>query len=208
VPSAKGAGLDLTYTLYNPASPDFAPAVSAASKKSADAILIVGTEGTCTNAIKTAKQLGWSKNIVAVNCSQFINDLGSQAEGVYTLQYLLTARAKPSAPVAKQDQIQLYVDQMRAGGAEDKIDSYATYGFASIMTIAEVLKGVSGDVTAATAKPVVATYKGDVFLEGPVDCSARPMPGGSCGTTGVALRVNPDGSQEVVTGDFLDLTKV
>jgi branched-chain amino acid transport system substrate-binding protein len=208
IPSAKAAGLDLSYTLFNPASPDFAAAITAAKKKKrADAVYIAGAEGDCTNGIKTAKQLNFSGVIFGGSCSQFVKTLGSKAEGVYTLQYLLTAKTKDSAPADKKDQVQLYIDQMTAFGATDKIDTYATYGFASVMTLKDVLTGVTGEVTSATAKAALDAYKGDVFLSGPVDCTARPMPGGSCGTTIIALKVKADGSQEVLTGGFIDITQ-
>jgi ABC-type branched-subunit amino acid transport system substrate-binding protein len=207
VPSAKAAGLDLTYTLYNPASPDFAAAITAAKNKGADAIYIGATEGDCTNGVKTARQLNWRGLLLAGNCTQFIKALGSRAAGVYTLQYLLPASTLNSAPADKRTQIQLYVDQMKAAGAGDKIDSFAASGFAGIMTVADALKGVSGEVTATSVKPVIQSYKGDVFLAAPVDCSARPAPGGACGTTMIALKAKPDGTEEVLTGSFLDITK-
>ena len=187
--------------------PDFATAISAAKKKGADAIYLAGAEGDCTNGVKTAKQLGWDKTLFAGSCTQFLKTLGSQAAGVYTLQILLTADAKGTAPEAKKAQIQLYIDQMTAAGAKEKVNTFATEGFSNIMTVTEALKGVSGDVTAATAAPAIKAFKGDVFLGGQVDCSARPMPGGSCGTTIVALKAQADGTQEVLTGDFLDISK-
>lgn len=207
IPSAKTAGLDLGYTLYNPASPDFAAAVTAAKEKDADAIYFAGAEGDCTNGIKTARQLGWDKAIFAGSCTEFIKTLGPQAEGVYTQQYLLPANSRATAPKAKQAQIDLYVQQMTSAGAEGKIDSFATYGFADIMTLAEVLKGIEGEITAATAKSALASYKGDVFLGAPVDCSSRPLPKDSCGSSIASLKVLAGGKQEVLTGDFIDITK-
>jgi branched-chain amino acid transport system substrate-binding protein len=208
IPGAKAAGLDMSYSLYNPASPDFAAAISAVKKKGGDAIYLSGAEGDCTNGVKTARQLGWDKPLFAGFCTQFLKTLGSQAAGVYTTQYLLTADALGTAPETKKPQIQLYIDQMTAAGAKDKVNTFATEGFSDIMTITDALKGVSGDVTAATAGPVIKAYKGDVFLGASVDCAARPMPGGSCGTTLVALKAKADGTQEVLTGDFLDISKV
>jgi branched-chain amino acid transport system substrate-binding protein len=207
VPSAKAAGLDLSYTLNNPASPDFAAAVTAAKEKGADAIYFNGAEGDCTNGIKTARQLGWNKPIFAGSCTQFIKTLGAQAKGVYTQQYLLPAGSRDTAPKDKQKQIDLYVEQMNAAGAKDKVDSFATYGFADVMTLTDVLKGISGKITAATVKSALATYKGDVFLGAPVDCSARPLPKDSCGSSIVSLKVLAGGKQKVLTGGFLDITK-
>ncbi|WP_159074359.1 ABC transporter substrate-binding protein [Streptomyces dioscori] len=207
VPSAKAAGLDLSYTLYNPAAPDFAAAVTAAKGKGADAIYFAGAEGDCTNGIKTARQLGWNKPIFAGSCTQFIKTLGSQAEGVHTQQYLLPANSRDTAPEAKQRQIDLYVEQMTAAGAKDRIDSFAIYGFADVMTLTDVLKGISGRISPATVKSALTTYKGDVFLGAPVDCSARPLPKDSCGSSIASLMVLPGGQQKVITGDFINVTR-
>lgn len=207
IPSAKQAGLDLSVSFYNPASPDFAALITAAKKNGSDGLYILGTEADCTNAIKTAKQLQWSGVLFGGTCTQYAKTLGAQAAGVYTLNYLVPSTAVATAPASKKDQVQLYIDQMKAAGAADKAATPAMYGFSDIMTLADIFRGVTGDVTATTAATAVSTYKGDVFMAGPVDCSKRPMPGGACGTTFVALKTEADGSQSVVGGDFIDATK-
>jgi branched-chain amino acid transport system substrate-binding protein len=197
---AKSVGVAISYIYYNPGSPDFAAAVTAAKqKKRTDGLLVVGSEGGCTSFVKTAKQLNWGKVLLAGTCSEFARELGSQAAGVYSVSFLLSAASKATAPGAKQDQVQLYLDQMKASGAQDKAASnYAVLGFADVMTVADALKSTSGDVTAASAKTALSTYKGDVFLGLPTDCSARPSPGGSCGTGFWGLKANADGTQTVV----------
>ena len=197
---AKSVGVAISYIYYNPGSPDFAASVTAAKqKKKTDGLLVVGSEGGCTSFVKSAKQLNWDKVLLAGTCSEFAKTLGSQAAGVYSVSFLLSAAAKATAPGAKRDQVQLYVDQMKAAGAQDKVASnYAVIGFADVMTLADALKTTTGDVTAATAKAAVSTYKGDVFLGLPTDCSARPSPGGSCGTGFWGLKANADGTQTVV----------
>jgi branched-chain amino acid transport system substrate-binding protein len=207
VPSAKAAGLALSYSFYNPASPDFAASITAAKQKGADGLYILGTEADCTNGIKTAKQLGWSGVLFGGTCTQYAKVLGPQAQGVYTLNYLIPSTAAATAPASKKAQVQLYVDQMKAANAADKAATPAMYGFSDVMTIADVLRSITGDITTATAAPAIASYKGDVFLGGPVDCSRRPIPGGACGTTFVALQTEADGTQSVVGGDFIDATK-
>ena len=207
IPSAKAAGLDLSYTAYNPASPDWAAAVTAAKKNDADGIFINGSEADCTNAIKTAKQLAFDGVIFSGTCTQYAKTLGAQAEGVYSLNFLVPATAEATAPAAKKQQIALYSEAMRAAGAEDKITTPANNGFSAVYTVAEMLGKVTGEVTAATAGTAIATYVGDVFLATPVDCTKRPVPGGACGTSFWGLQTKADGTQEVLTGDFIDASK-
>lgn len=205
LPGAKAAGLDMTALYYNPASPDFAAAVTAAKKQGADAIYLSGDETACTNGVKTARQLGWDQTFVAGTCTQFIKAVGSQAEGVNTISFVLPPGARESAPAPKQEQIDIYLEGMEAAGAADKANSLATYGFATVMTAAEALKKVTGELTAATAAPALLGYQGDVFLGGTVDCTKRPIPGAFCGTQLAGLEVNEDGTQELLGGDFLDI---
>lgn len=208
LPSAKAAGVDLSYILYNPAAPDFAAAVTAAKNKGNDGLYVLGSEGDCATFIRTAKQLGWHKVLFGGTCTQYAHTLGSQAADVYTLSWLVPAGAKATAPPAKQEQVQLYIDQMKASGAQaDTGSSYAAFGFSDVITLSDALKAAPADPTVATAQAAVTKYKGDVFLGVPVDCSARPVPGGSCGTGFYALKTNGDGSQTVLDGTYLDATK-
>jgi branched-chain amino acid transport system substrate-binding protein len=207
IPSAKAAGLDLSVTFYNPAAPDFAAAITAAKKKGADGLYILGTEADCTNGVKTAKQLQWTGILFGGTCTQYAKVLGAKAAGVYTLNFQIPSTAIASAPAAKKDQVQLYIDQLKAAGAADKAASPAMYGFSDVMTISDMLRKVSGEVTVANAATAISTYAGDVFMAAPVDCTKRPVPGGSCGTNFVALKTEADGTQSVVSGDFIDATK-
>jgi branched-chain amino acid transport system substrate-binding protein len=207
IPSAKAAGLELSYIAYNPASPDFAAAITAAMKKNADGIFINGGEAECTNGLKTAKQLGFKGVLFSGTCTQYAKTLGAQAAGIYSLNFLVPSTAAKTAPATKQEQLTLYTDAMKAAGAEDKITSPANVGFSTVMTAADMLRKVTGEVTAATATTAISTYAGDVFLASPIDCTKRPVPGGSCGTSFLALQTEADGTQTVVSGDFIDATK-
>ncbi len=205
VPAAKASGIDLSYILYNAASPDFAAAITAAKKKGSDGLYVLGSEGDCTNFVKTAKQLGWDKILFGGTCTEYVKALGAQAADVYTLSFLIPVQAIKTAPAAKQAEIELYRDQMKASGAEGKTDSsYAAIGFSDLMTLSRALTTVSGDITTATAKPAIKAFKGDVFLGGAVDCANRPAPGGTCGHFFAGLKTNADGTQDVVGGDFID----
>ncbi|MCU1595388.1 MAG: hypothetical protein JWO12_2780 [Frankiales bacterium] len=205
VPAAKASGLDLSYILYNAASPDFAAAVTAAKKKGSDALYVLGSEGDCTNFVKTAKQLGWDKILFGGTCTEYVKALGAQAADVYTLSFLVPAQAIATAPAAKKPEVQLYIDQMKASGASDKTNSsYAEIGFSDLMTLSKALTTVTGEVTAATAKPAIKAFTGDVFLGGAVNCATRPAPGGTCGHLFVGLKTNANGTQDVVGGDFID----
>lgn len=210
VAAAAGAmGMEASLTAYNPGSPNFAAAVTAAKAKGADAIYISGNEAACTNGVKTARQLGYKGNLFVVNCTEFTAELGEVAEGVVSLAVLVPPTAQDTAPAKTQADIDIYKEAMTRDGAEDGIDSFAIYGFSDVITFASALDGQSGDITAAVASSAVKGFQGDVFLgQSGVDCTQRPVPeGGSCGTQMAQLEADGKGGFELVGGSFLDVTK-
>lgn len=210
VAAAAGAmGMEASLTAYNPGSPNFAAAVTAAKAKGADAIYISGNEAACTNGVKTARQLGYEGNLFVVNCTEFTAELGDVAKGVVSLAVLVPPTAQATAPAKTQEDIDTYKEAMTTDGAEGDIDSFAIYGFSDVITFASAIDGLSGDITAATASTAVKTFKGDVFLgQSGVDCTQRPVPdGGSCGTQMAQLEADGKGGFEMVGGSFFDVTK-
>lgn len=210
VAAAAGAmGMEASLTAYNPGSPNFAAAVTAAKAKGADAIYISGNEAACTNGVKTARQLGYKGNLFVVNCTEFTAELGEVAEGAVSLAVLVPPTAQDTAPAKTQADIDIYKEAMTRDGAEDGIDSFAIYGFSDVITFASALDGQSGDITAAVASSAVKGFQGDVFLgQSGVDCTQRPVPeGGSCGTQMAQLEADGKGGFELVGGSFLDVTK-
>ncbi|MFF1919762.1 ABC transporter substrate-binding protein [Streptomyces sp. NPDC058221] len=210
VGAAAGAmGMKASLTAYNPGSPNFAAAVTAAKAKGADAIYISGNEAACTNGVKTARQLGYKGHLFVVNCTDFASELGAVAKGVISLAVLVPPTAEATAPAKTKQDIDTYKKAMKADGSAAAIDSFAIYGFSDVTTFAEAVKGLSGEVTAATAGTAVKGFKGDVFLgQSGVDCTRRPVPdGGSCGTRMAQLEADGKGGFEMVGGSFFDVTK-
>ncbi|MCX4234774.1 hypothetical protein [Streptomyces ortus] len=84
---------------------------------------------------------------------------GRGSMGVYTQQCLLPANFRDAAPKTKQAQINLYVKQTTSAAVKDKIDSFATYGFADIMTLTRRTQGHH--------RQDHRRHGGDVFLGAP-----------------------------------------
>lgn len=205
--AADALGMKASLTAYSPGSPNFAAAVSAAQAQGADAIYLSGNEAACTNGVSTARSLGFDGSIFVVNCTEYAAELGETAEGVVALAALVPPSAEGTAPERTKKDIAVYRAAMDADGADGDSDSFAIYGFSSVMTLAGVLRSLSGPITAQTVSPAVKSFKGDVFLgQAGVDCARRPVPnGGSCGTEMAQLEANGHGGFDMVSGSFFDV---
>jgi len=207
IPSYHAAGMDAVYTTFEMAAPDFSSAVTSAQAAHADTIAILGFDSDCTNLIKTARTLGYSGQIFASYCTKFATALGSQAKNVLSFGYVVPAGARATAPVATQHDIDVYEKAMKAAGKSSDVGSFAAYGFSAVMTLASALDPISGEVTAASAKPALDGFKGNVFMGQPnINCAQRPSPGGSCGTAIAVLKTNDSGNETLVNRDFLPVS--
>ncbi|EME18533.1 ABC transporter substrate-binding protein [Rhodococcus triatomae] len=205
--AAQALGMTASLTAYNPGSPNFAAAVSAAQAKGADSIYLSGNEAACTNGVRNARSLGFDGSIFVVNCTDYASELGETAKGVVALAALVPPSAEPTAPDRTKEDIATYRAAMDSDGADGDADSFAIYGFSSVMTVSDVLRSVDGPITAQTASPAVKAFKGDVFLgQAGVDCTQRPVPnGGSCGTEMARLEANGNGGFDMMSSSFFDV---
>lgn len=208
--AANKAGVKTSLTLVAPANPDVTAAVTAAKAQHADMLDLNFQENDCTNAIRTAKSLGWTGKIYAGSCSQFIDTLGAQAAGTYAGQYLFPPAAKAAAAAYDpqlKDEFDTYETAMKAGGQEAYIKSaFAAYGFSTLMTFANIVKGIPGEPTQAAINAAMASFKGHQVLGLQQDCTAKIAPGGACGRYFLPLQVQADGTMTLVGGKPLDVS--
>ncbi|MFI5958941.1 ABC transporter substrate-binding protein [Cryptosporangium sp. NPDC051539] len=202
-------GVQISLSLVAPANPDVTAAVTAAKAKGADALIFSLSENDCTNAVRTAKSLGWSGVLWAGSCTQFLRQLGPQAAGVYTSSTLFPYSSRASAekydPRLESDFSQ-YEAVTKAAGLDQHLDSnYVAYGYSTVMTFADVLKGISGEITQASVNQALSTFRGREVLGTPLDCTAKLQPGGACGRYYIALQVQADGTQTLIGDKPIDL---
>lgn len=210
--SGERVGVQSSLTLVSPVNPDFTAAVNAAKAKHADLLYLAFQENDCTNAVRTARTLGWTGKIFAGACTQFVKKLGPQATGVYTAQYVFPYAARESAGVYDSQltgEFAIYKDALEAADENDLLESgYGVYGFSTVMTFANIVKGMNGEVTQTTINTALASFKGHEFLGTPQDCTAKILPGGACGRYYIQLQVQADGTQTLVNGKPFDLASV
>ncbi|AHH19844.1 putative ABC transporter, substrate-binding protein [Nocardia nova SH22a] len=201
--AAAAIGVDSVLITVSPTSPDFNTAIASAKSRHADAIYLVMAENQCTQAVRTIEQSGFDGTVSAGVCQQFVEDLGAQAKGVYTTQYLFPYNSLASITAPNKADVELYGRTMTEAGLGDDLNSFAPLGFSGIMTLANILKGVQGDLTPQAIAQALGSFRGTAFMGGPVDCAARTeASGGGCGAGMALVRANGDGTQTVVDGQF------
>jgi branched-chain amino acid transport system substrate-binding protein len=208
--SVNGAGMSASLSPVAAANPDVTAAINAAKAKDADTLYFLFAENDCTNAIRTARQLGWDGKIFAGTCSKFIEDLGEQAAGVYTQGNAFSFRSRESAieviPGLKPE-FNVYESAAKANAPEYLTSNNALFGFSVVMTFAEAARTITGTLDQASIGKALAAYHGRQFLGTEQDCSTKPVPGAACGSELVILEAQSDGTQRVVGGKPINLVE-
>lgn len=210
--AAAASDLQLTLSVVAPVNPDFTAAVNAARTTDADGLMFSFAENDCTNAVRTAKSMNWDGELAVGQCNQFVRDLGPQAAGVTSTVELFPFSARASAEKYDshlKEEFDEYEAAVQAAGAEEYLGyGYATWGYSTVMTFADILKGIDGDVTKTSAEHAIGAFKGRQVLGTPKDCRAKLMPGANCGRHLILLESHADGTQTLVGGKPLDLGAV
>lgn len=199
-------GIEAIVTTVAATNPDFTAVVDTAESAGAQSIMFSFGEADCTQAISSIKTAGYQGTVIAGPCSAFIDDLGEQAEGVYSLQAIVPYSAKDTVTdSAVKADLETYTRVLTAFGLKDDLSTNATWGYSSVMTFADALGSVKGPLTADAVRGAVSTFKGRSVLGGPVDCTAKLVPGSACGRTMALVRADGDETTTLVSGAPLDV---
>lgn len=165
-------------------------------------------EDGCTGLFQALRRQGYDDTILAGSCSQFIDDMGTDAAGIVTQPRLWVPLAKDSAPAEVQEQLDVFADSMDAVGYGDELSSRSIYTFAALVNIAEILSG-SEEITSAT---VTDTFKGlkdfSTFAGPTVTCDGQQWPGvaTTCNAQAIFFEVQEDGTlRSVEEAGYIDL---
>ena len=208
-PVAADYGIEATMATTAAGTADYTAVFTAAMTSDADAVMLNYQESGCTDAIRAARTIGYKGVIIAGDCQQFRKELGPMGAGVYTLAVLYPVDAKDSVESAETiKQLDTYSDAMAAAGLEDETDSFAQYGFSTVMTFADAARSIQGEVTPESLQEAISTFQGTVYMGGHVDCVKRPAPGAACADGMAVLQSNEDGGIDVVGGTFITLADI
>jgi branched-chain amino acid transport system substrate-binding protein len=177
LPLAKGLaaqdGMKLVPIGVSATSPDWTSAVASAQASNADAMWGILQEGDCTSLVRSARTAGFTGPISVGSCSAYFDTLGTQAANTLATWPFYFPQMRSEAPPAIQAQIDTYVQAMGADGHADIVNGYATASFSMMMTLAEVMKGISGSVTATSLLGALKTANVPGFMGPAITCGTK-----------------------------------
>ncbi|HET7735891.1 MAG TPA: ABC transporter substrate-binding protein [Nocardioidaceae bacterium] len=169
-------------------------------------------EDGCTSLFTALRQQGYDGDIYVGSCTEYVEEMSAQdAAGTLTIPRLWLPQAKEHAPAGIADQMDAFTEAMEAVGHGDNIESRAIYAFASVVTMAEALSTIEGDVTPETATQALKGLKRHQMFLGPdITCDGNQWPGlaTACAASSIFFTVQEDGSY--MPGDpngFVDIDK-
>ncbi|MFD3813015.1 ABC transporter substrate-binding protein [Rhodococcus sp. NPDC058639] len=210
MPIAEGMGIDVSVQ-YPPASGanlNVVAATQLADNPDMAGVIALPEDG-CTSLFQALRRQGYEDTILAGSCSQFIDDMGSDAAGIVTQPRLWVPLAKESAPAEVQEQLDVFADAMDAVGYGDELSSRSIYTFAAIVNIAQILSEHGGEITAGTVTDAFKAVKDFPSFAGPtVTCDGQQWPGvaTTCNAQAIFFEVQEDGTlRSVDESGYIDL---
>lgn len=196
IPMGKKVGLDVSgvYTDVDNINYQVLAATELADDPDVAGVIALPEEG-CTGLVSALRQSGFEGTIFAGSCSQFIEDLGSEASGAVVQPRLWVPLAYDHAPDEVKEGLDDFAEAMEAVGYEDEQSARSLYSFAGLVNVAEILNELDGDITAESAKKALMGLKDfDTFLGPTVTCDGKQWPGipGACSSQGIFFEVQDD----------------
>ncbi|MCE3554863.1 ABC transporter substrate-binding protein [Pseudonocardia sp. RS11V-5] len=210
MPAAKNLGMNVS-PLYAPGN-NMNFNVLAATELSSNpdvAGIIAMPEDGCTGLFKALRQQGYQGSLFAGSCSQFIAQMKQQAAGAIIQPRVWVPESKASAPAEVQKQLGDFDAAMQEIDRGDQQSARSLYSFAGMVNLANVLKGIQGDITPESITDAMKKVKDmPTFAGPPVTCDGKQWAGrpSSCSHQGIFFEVQPDGSMKPVDPNgFIDL---
>ena len=170
-----------------PATPDITPQATEVLNFKPDAIVFSGQGADCWNLVQGLGRLGWTPSAIPMVLSGACIDFtamkaaGDLAKGIY-LTGTQNSVLAPLAGLSGQQLADATTYQKKAAqyglSADNLFKGFAAQGFSTIMTMWQVAKTISGDVTGDSISKALAATDGSkpTFGGSPLDCSHAPKP--------------------------------
>jgi branched-chain amino acid transport system substrate-binding protein len=210
MPAAKNLGINVT-PLYAPgANSNFNVLAATELSTSPDvAGSIALPEDSCTGLFKALRQQGYKDTIFAGSCSQFIAALGPDAAGAVIQPRVWVPASKANAPAEVQQQLEDFATSMEEIDRADQQSARSLYSFAGMVNLANVLKGIQGEINPDTVTTAMKAVKDMPTFAGPkVTCDGQQWANrpASCSHQAIFFEVQADGSMKPVDPKgFIDL---
>ena len=210
MPAAKNLGMNVT-PLYVPGNKMNFNVIAATELSTSPDVagIIALTEDDCTGLFKALRAQGYHGPIFAGSCSQFIEQMGPDAAGAIVQPRVWVPAAKANAPADVQRQLDDFAASMEAVDRGEEQSARSLYSFAGMVNLANVMKGIQGDIAPESVTAAMKAVKDmPTFAGPPVTCDGRQWANrpASCSHQAIFFEVQPDGSMKPVDPNgFIDL---
>lgn len=202
------AELDVQFTDPGAINSEVLAATALTSKPEVAGVISM-PEADCTNFFRSLRSQGFDGPLIGGPCSEFIEELGEDATGALRLGRVWTTASKEYAPERTQQQLEAFEEAMAAVGAKSETKMYwATASFAGLMTLADIMSTMDGEVTAASLTATLQNLKDhETWLLPNATCDGQQWPGspGACSRAELFLTVESGGGLKPIGGDFLEI---
>lgn len=175
-PLAEELGFETTVIGVSLDAPDWQAAVATAQAAGADMIYGQLAETGCSGLVGAATDLAYDGIIFAGSCSNFIDEYGDAADGIYTIQAVAPPKAVEQLSGDAKAAMETYIGLMEDA---DKADLTSVVGATSTyeawMKIREVLSRIDGTIDAASIRASFDEDEPIAGVLGPtINCGGEP----------------------------------
>ncbi|WP_157749654.1 ABC transporter substrate-binding protein [Jatrophihabitans sp. GAS493] len=197
-PIAKNLGLNVQVQYLDETSVNYTVAAAAQlkSKPEVGGIIALSEDG-CTKLFTALRAQGFQGTIFAGSCSQFVAKMGESAAGSVSQPRLWIPSSRSYAPPAIQAQLDAFAASMKATGHPGEQSARSLYSFAGLVTLAQVMDGITGDITASAVSTAMSQVKDlQMFAGGKITCDGKQWPGAptACSHQAIYFVVQKDGT--------------
>jgi branched-chain amino acid transport system substrate-binding protein len=209
-PTAKKLGMEVK-AFYYPTTVDWTTFAATILATGPDAVSFPAAEDqVCLAAVPALRSAGFEGYIHASSCSEIIDKLDAD-----TLQKVINHNEYyyptfTSIPAKAQADIDTFLRYIERDHPDYKSLVYTQLGFHIAVQAADMLRQVSGDITAQSVKQTLPTTKGEMFFRDAgdgYDCAGDNWPGTTaCSSSEFFTEITPDKKKQLLPGQPPDLS--
>lgn len=205
---AEEVGIELFHVEVPVQGADWNASVATAIANGADALIGYFNEIDCTNLVRGARAAGFTGPIAVGSCSDYVAEVGDDAVGTITVADRYPTDLRDDAPPEVQEQIDTYVEAMETAGYGDKVGGLARNSFSTVYELAEIMKTIDGEVTAAALTEALTGLTDFPGFMGPAINCTEPFQAipRACSAEVIVIEV-VDGPTRVASGGFVDMSQ-
>ncbi|MDQ1423280.1 MAG: branched-chain amino acid transport system substrate-binding protein [Acidimicrobiaceae bacterium] len=211
-PTAKKLGMTAT-AYYYPTTTDWTTFAATVLAKSPDAVSFPAAEDTvCLAAIPALRGAGFTGYIHASSCSEIIDKLDAKTLDKVINHNEFYYPTMTSIPAKAQQDLNTFMKYIKRDHPDFKSYVYTQLGFHIAVQAADMMRQVTGDLTAQNIKAKLPTTSGESFFRDAgdrYDCSKGNWPGTTaCSSSEFFTKVTADKKKELLPNQPPDLSSV